>query len=270
MIKSVPARLLAGMLFFYALAAQANLELATQFFEDEAWNLCRRECRRALLNKEQPQERYELLETICRMRTGDAPETVLPVFTRLKNSAADRELSAIAAYEAGRLHWMLNQPDPALKAFAHAFHSTADKELFLHSSCSLFLLLNEFSELKATHQDLMEQITTSRSQYRGALFSRCAKPTPHNASPPRPHWIIRFYRSQISPAIGDRCVLHPSCSEYCNQAHAQHGLLALPLIADRLFREPDVSNERANPIVMKNGQIRYQDPVHNHTFWMKK
>jgi len=41
------------------------------------------------------------------------------------------------------------------------------------------------------------------------------------------------------------------------------------MIGDRFFREPEVNNEKKDPVVMPNGQIRYRDPLKNHDFWMK-
>ena len=79
---------------------------------------------------------------------------------------------------------------------------------------------------------------------------------------------ITFYRTQVSPAIGARCSLEPSCSEYFVQAVRKHSLLGFPIIADRFFREPSVLAARAKPVVMPDGHIRYADPVSDHDFWM--
>ena len=79
---------------------------------------------------------------------------------------------------------------------------------------------------------------------------------------------ITFYRTQISPAIGARCSLEPSCSEYFVQATKKHGLLGIPIMADRFFRENDILAARAKPVVMPDGHIRYADPVSDHDFWM--
>ena len=80
---------------------------------------------------------------------------------------------------------------------------------------------------------------------------------------------ISFYRTQISPAIGDRCSLEPSCSEYFVQAVKRHGVLGIPIMADRFFREPSVFAAAEKPVIMPDGRIRYADPVCDHDFWMK-
>jgi len=79
---------------------------------------------------------------------------------------------------------------------------------------------------------------------------------------------ISLYRTQISPAIGARCSLEPSCSEYFVQAVKKHGLLGVPLIADRFVREPDVLKAKAKTVVMTDGRVRFADPVSDHDFWM--
>jgi len=79
---------------------------------------------------------------------------------------------------------------------------------------------------------------------------------------------ISLYRTQISPAIGARCSLEPSCSEYFVQAVKKHGALGVPIMADRFVREPSVFAAAEKPVVMPNGRIRYADPVSDHDFWM--
>jgi hypothetical protein len=270
MKKNIPAISLAGMFFFSACCYAGQLDLATDLFEKGEWELCRRECRRALLAQTPPTERFLLLDAISATRSGVPPQHTTHLFQSIITENRNPELTAIASYELGRIQWQIDQPEAALESFSTAFLTTTNQTLFLHSSCSLFLLLKEHRDLKKDREDLLSQINTSRSQWYGALFSKCAKPDPKRNAPPPPNWIVRFYRSQISPAIGNRCTLEPSCSEYFHQAHCKHGLKAFPMIADRLFREPEVSNEKKYPVVMPNGQIRYRDPIENHDFWMKK
>ena len=81
-------------------------------------------------------------------------------------------------------------------------------------------------------------------------------------------WLISLYRTQISPAIGRRCSLHPSCSEYARQAMRKHGLLGLAMYADRGIREPRVVAERRHAIVV-NGRVKYRDPLEEHDYWLE-
>ena len=82
-------------------------------------------------------------------------------------------------------------------------------------------------------------------------------------------WIVKFYRAQIGPAIGSRCDLRPSCSEYFLQASRAHGLLGIALMADRFVREPSVVSAKEQPVTLPDGHVRYADPLSGHDFWMK-
>lgn len=79
-------------------------------------------------------------------------------------------------------------------------------------------------------------------------------------------WLIRFYRTQLRPALGRRCSMQPSCSAYSLEAFRTHGLLGVPLTADRLVREPDHVARRLSPVIV-DGVERYADPVSDHTGW---
>ncbi len=270
MHKNIPAIFLVGMFFFSAYAQAESLRLATSLFEKTEWALCRRECKRALLAETPPTERFELLGAMTAVRLGTNPDEASKPFQSILAENRDPQISAIAAYELGRLQWQLDHPEAAFDSFALSFQTTTNKQLFLRSSCSLFLLFKDHSELKKGKEGLISQINTSRDQWHGTLFAECAKPDPKKDQPSAPNWIIRFYRSQISPAIGSRCNLEPSCSEYFHQANCKHGTKSIPMIADRLVREPGINHRKENPVIMESGQIRYHDPIENHDFWMKK
>jgi len=268
--KNIPATLLAGMFFFSASCPASPLELATDLFEKGEWALCRRECRRAMLSVTDPLERFQLLNAMASVRLGTAPVETMPLFESLLAQSDDLQVSSIASYELGRLQWQAGEPGKAIESLAFAFHCTTNKALFLRAACSMFLLLKEHPEEAKERGELVDQINTSRDLWYGALFSECAKPDPARPAAAAPGWFIRFYRGQISPAIADRCNLEPSCSEYYCQAKAKHGIKAIPMVADRFFREPGINSRKEHPIVMEDGRIRYRDPVENHDFWMSK
>jgi putative component of membrane protein insertase Oxa1/YidC/SpoIIIJ protein YidD len=268
--KNIPALFAAGMFFFSACAFSNPLALATDLFEKSEWNLCRRECRRALMAGTEPIEKFQLMDALAYMKGGGGIDPAIRMLEPIIATNTDHQVTAIAAYHLGRLQWQVDQPEEALISFSTAFHTTTNKTLFLQSACSIFLLLDDEPDLKEGRADLLHQINTSRSEWYGTLFGICAKPDPHSDEPKAPNWIVRFYRAQISPAIGNRCTLDPSCSEYYHQAHEKHGLKAIPMVADRFFREPEVNQQKKDPVVTKNGQIRYRDPVEDHDFWMKK
>ena len=77
---------------------------------------------------------------------------------------------------------------------------------------------------------------------------------------------IEFFQEVISPIDGDRCPMHPSCSNYGIQAIQKHGfILGTIMIADRLIRERDEVDYA--PRVRINGRWRYFDPVEHNDFW---
>ncbi len=80
--------------------------------------------------------------------------------------------------------------------------------------------------------------------------------------------VVWFYRKFVGPAIGSRCALEPSCSRYFLAASEKHGILGIPMIADRFVREP-VESASSEWVVDSNGNPRHPDPVSNHDFWMK-
>lgn len=79
--------------------------------------------------------------------------------------------------------------------------------------------------------------------------------------------IVAFYRSYVSPAIGARCSLTPSCSQLFLEASRKHGLLAFPIIADRLVREPGVVAEARHKVIVGR-EIRIADPLEDHDGWL--
>lgn len=81
--------------------------------------------------------------------------------------------------------------------------------------------------------------------------------------------VIRFYQTQIGPALGQRCSMHPSCSRYSLEACRQYGLAGIPMTADRIIRESDHIRYRINPMIY-NGREHYYDPVSNHSHWFRR
>lgn len=79
--------------------------------------------------------------------------------------------------------------------------------------------------------------------------------------------VVSFYRKFIGPAIGSRCVLEPSCSRYFLEASRKHGLLGLPMVADRFVREPAASAPDRPWVQTTSGQWRHPDPVSDHDWW---
>jgi hypothetical protein len=106
------------------------------------------------------------------------------------------------------------------------------------------------------------------------LAGTCAGQSARRPAPGGRRWIaapfaavIRFYGSQVSPAIGRRCSLWPSCSAYAVEAVRKHGLLGIAMYADRAVSEPGIVAAARRPVEV-DGRRRYADPVEDHDWWM--
>lgn len=267
-IINIPAMLIAGLFFCGTAVRSESLQLAADFFEEGRWEHCLRECRRGLISGQDHAAEFRLFEALSLARIEPGSNRTLARLKSLQYQSNDLHTASLASYELGRQYWLSEAPESAFSAFEFTFYSTTNQTLWLQASCSLYQLTKEYSELKEGQQTLLDQITTSRQLWTAELLKACAKPEWQR--PKKPSLLIRFYRSQISPAIGSRCSLEPSCSEYFYQASCTHGkLLAVPMISDRFIREPKESNEQNDPVEV-NGKMRYRDPIANHDFWMNK
>ena len=77
---------------------------------------------------------------------------------------------------------------------------------------------------------------------------------------------VRFYQDYISPVIGDRCPMHPSCSAYSILAIKKHGFfIGIVMTADRLIHESDELTFA--PVVKQGDRLKFYDPIENNDFW---
>jgi len=80
---------------------------------------------------------------------------------------------------------------------------------------------------------------------------------------------IRFYQYYVSPVIGDRCQMYPSCSSYALQAIKKHGcIIGSVMTSDRLIHEANETDHA--PFIEKGGDSGYYDPVSGNDFWWYK
>lgn len=251
-----------------AAAASTNTTaLVVDLFEEGQWQACRTECRRLLLT--QPREHHvRLLKAVAELRLG--VDSISSLTALYGASDTPDPVRGMARYEAAMEYWQRGDLNQAFVDLRHAFLHAPDRDLFLRAGCSLHLLLLRYEVVPSPSPDLRSQLAVCEPLWSIEMRRSCVPPLRSSGCTwtGRPgQWLIALYRKQISPAIGARCSLHPSCSEYGRQALAKHGLLGFPMIADRGFREPGVVAERARPVVI-NGKRRYQDPLENHDHWM--
>ncbi|MFC1497153.1 membrane protein insertion efficiency factor YidD [Verrucomicrobiota bacterium] len=251
--------------------ATAQIQLATDLFEESDFESCISECKRVLAVSPS-NHTARLLHSVANLRLEKQIDNSISELKSLIIPDTPIEIRTKAAYECARAEWERGHYQTAFELFQIAFHNTSNKGIFLKSACSLFLLFEKKPELKKKNTDLVMQINSSRTLWYGKLFSECRinnkkKKTALTGKPGE--WGIWFYRKQISPALGQRCSLHPSCSEYGRQALRKHGILGLAFIADRGVREPAVTAKRKAPIRIGE-HWRYQDTVEEHDWWMKR
>ena len=160
--------------------------------------------------------------------------------------------------------------------FAAAFSSSRDPHAFRVAGCALHLLFERDPALVEASGDLAERVAFCEGSWSDADRAEAARRLGDAATPPASRggiggWLARrvvgFYRLLIGSAIGDRCVLEPSCSRYFLAASRKHGLLGIPMTADRFVREPDASAPDRPWVRTPDGRWRHPDPVEAHDFW---
>jgi putative membrane protein insertion efficiency factor len=78
---------------------------------------------------------------------------------------------------------------------------------------------------------------------------------------------IKFYQDYISSVDGNRCPMHPTCSQYCIEAFRKHGtFLGWIMCSDRLMRCGRDETKLSDPVWI-DGKKRTYDPVGNNDFW---
>jgi len=77
---------------------------------------------------------------------------------------------------------------------------------------------------------------------------------------------IGLYQRYISPVIGNRCQMYPSCSAYSILAIKKHGILIGTIMTfDRLIHE--IGESSRAPICKHNDRFLFYDSVEENDFW---
>ena len=256
-----------GFLLNVQAQAPASLALAADLFAERNWSACRLECRRQL--QESPAfPDARLLKALAEQRMGLDRREALRVLA--EDPAVPSTVALTARYEWARAMWRADDWRSAFDGFRQVFEQTDVTALSVRSGCSLALLLRQHSELAKEYPEVKPQVRTLRALYTRDIIDECRMAPDQTADawwglPGQ--WGIAFYRSQIRPALGDRCSLCPNCSEYSRQAFQKHGVLGLAITADRFFREPSVVALAEHPVDV-NGKWCYADPLNDHDWWL--
>ncbi len=80
---------------------------------------------------------------------------------------------------------------------------------------------------------------------------------------------VHLYQKYLSPVIGGRCPMHPSCSGYAHRAITKHGAaMGWIMACDRLMR-CGRDEVKLAPVVHEGQSTYCADPVENNDFWLK-
>ena len=273
--RKIPG-LVPGIFFFVltlAAAAGSGLELAADLFAEGQWAAARPESRRVQAASSGAEtDRARLLAAVSALRQGsgrEAAKTDLSALWRLET--ADLETRCMAAYEFALADWH-DRGTNAPAALEFAYLQTRDTPLFWRAGCSLYFYLKADQPLRTEKAAVWQSLQSCRDAWPLEVWRECRPRPPAGESllAQPGQWVVKFYRAEIGPAIGSRCDLQPSCSEYFRQASQAHGLLGIPIMADRFVREPSVVAAKETPVTMPDGRIRYADPVSDHDYWLKE
>ena len=80
-------------------------------------------------------------------------------------------------------------------------------------------------------------------------------------------FLVRVYRTFVSPIDGRNCPMYPTCSRYSLLCFEKHGpFIGWMMTCDRLFR-CGRDELQLSPWIRVNGEIRCYDPLENNDFW---
>lgn len=257
--------LLLNILLTFTVAG-ADIGLVRDLYSDGLWRECRTEARRLLAVEP---ENFEARLLLAKAEKNSGVDTSSTFSALAADPEAPASIRLHARYEGALVLWRNGEYAAAAEAFREVFLHTQDSDLFLKAGCALTLALREHPMPWGGALGIGPQLRSTAPQWdteliRSVQNEMAGKPA-KVFNPGR--YFISFYRSQIRPAIGARCTLYPSCSEYAEQALKTHGLwLGVPMIADRFVREPGVVSEADNP-VLRRGRIYFADPLCDHDWW---
>ena len=223
----------------------------------EAWDETARHARRAELIR-------ELLEE------GAAGEAISEAASLVAESQAATNALADTAAERALFNGLR-------EGVVEAFRTARDPRVFRVAGAALDLLFRDDKDFRRANPSLAMQVEICRdgwtekdlAEARACIDAIAQKKERSGLGAWLAAGVVGFYRLFVGPALGDCCILEPSCSRYYLEASRKHGMLGVPMIADRFVREPVESNSRRR-IRMPDGSWRHPDPVSDHDGWFSK
>ena len=230
--------------------------------------LCRTDLCEARGEAARRARRAELVREL--LEEGAAAEAISEAAALVAESAA--ATNALAGTAAERALF-----NGSREGVVEAFRTACDPRVFRVAGAALDFLFRDDKDFRKANPSLAMQVEMCRDAWTEkdlADARRCVNAISQEDGRRGPGaWlaagVVGFYRLLVGPAIGDRCVLEPSCSRYYLEASRKHAILGVPMVADRFVREPVESNSRRR-IRMPDGSWRHPDPVSDHDAWFKK
>lgn len=245
-------------------------DLAAALYAEGDWHGARAEGIRALAH-DPDAVLPAMITALSALRIDPGNTEAAEELRGLARHAEEASIRTRSSYELGRIQWAAGDLQSAYDSLKEAFSQAEKQKLFLQSAHSLDVLLLRHPDVAGEGDPVRSQVRTVRPLITPAIREASAAPARDRGGrfDQVARRFVRFYQTQISPAIGARCSMQPSCSSYCLEASHTYGLAAIPMIADRLIRETDHVNYRINPVEV-NGVEKYYDPPSHHTFWFRR
>lgn len=245
--------------------------LARELYEEGDWRGARREALRVADAADDP----DCIKTIAALSAvrlfPDDPQWAHEVVQAIEESQC-ADVAAWAGMELGRIRWAQNDVESAACLMREAFLRAEDRDLLLQSAYLLRVMALRYPHRVQIPDAIRTQVMTVFPLVTPAI-QQAAAPSPRGRrsrlSARLAAGFVRFYQTQISPAIGQRCSMYPSCSVFCVQACQKYGAIGIAMTADRLIRETDHVNHRINPIWVDDVE-KFYDPVEAHSFWFRR
>lgn len=210
---------------------------------------------------------------MARLGEGDREGGLKGLSEVWRDEGAARGVRSRAGWAAWRAGWDGKSPnDEALEAAKTALETADDAEDFWLAGCALYFYAKKNPGALDGDAAVAMAVQASRDVWPVDVWKSCNPRTNGmkeggglgNVLKWPGRLVTAFYREGIRPAIGGRCGLEPSCSEFFLQATEKRGLVGVAMGADRLIREPSVMAEGEETVTGPDGGVRVLDPVEDH------
>ncbi len=243
----------------------SSVQLAEELFDEANWPAAQLEARR-VASQNALDEKAAVIEAAAILRQTPADVAAFALITSLASNAALGEVRAWAMSECGFTLWARQDLGQAMELLTWAHQHSTNPVVRGRTSFGACILLSRTTvspEIRTYWREhLVNSLPTWTQEIRRTSAIRPGRSGRTIWSWPG-EMLTAFYRGQIAPAIGSRCTLEPSCSEYFRQACRKHGWLGFPMIGDRFIREPSVVRDAEKPVRLR-GSIRFADSVDAH------